>query len=160
MGAECRPLPTPPTRAPTGAVGEPARQTPPMEPALIVGEAVSELEALARARSHEAAGSAAIREAGKKDIITAGFPYDKRMGRETYEAAMAALQIELVKCQAWVAASGARVSSPGRIIHPRRSRKRVAPDGMKWRSPCPCNALPAVGQSWATRGATGTPCSA
>ena len=52
----------------------------------------------------------AIRKAGKKDIIVEGFPYDKRMGRDAYEEQMAALQIELVKCQAWVAASGARVA--------------------------------------------------
>ena len=52
----------------------------------------------------------AIRKAGKKDIIVEGFPYDKRMGRDAYEEQMAALQIELVKCQAWIAASGARVA--------------------------------------------------
>ena len=52
----------------------------------------------------------AIRKAGKKDIIVEGYPYDKRMGRDAYEEQMAALQIELVKCQAWVAASGARVA--------------------------------------------------
>lgn len=52
----------------------------------------------------------AIADAGKKDIIVEGYPYDERMDRDAYEAALAALQIELVKCQAWVNAAGARVA--------------------------------------------------
>jgi len=52
----------------------------------------------------------AISEAGKKDILTASYPYAKRMKTADYEATMAALQIELVKCQAWVKASNARVA--------------------------------------------------
>lgn len=53
---------------------------------------------------------AAIRNADSKEILTPPYPYDKRMGRDDYDAQMEALQIELVKCQSWIAASGARVA--------------------------------------------------
>ena len=53
---------------------------------------------------------AAIRDNSRKAIITASYPYAKRMKRAEYEAAMAALQSELVKCQAWVKDTGARVA--------------------------------------------------
>ncbi len=53
---------------------------------------------------------AAIQGGGKKDILSGSFPYSKRMGRAEYESAMAALQIELVKCQAWVKDTNARVA--------------------------------------------------
>ncbi len=53
---------------------------------------------------------AAIQGGGKKDILSDSFPYSKRMGRAEYENAMAALQIELVKCQAWVKDTNARVA--------------------------------------------------
>ena len=51
----------------------------------------------------------AIERGGRKDILTGAFPYDEWMGRKDYEAALHALQIELVKCQAWVIQTGARV---------------------------------------------------
>ncbi|CTQ50939.1 polyphosphate kinase 2 [Jannaschia donghaensis] len=52
----------------------------------------------------------AIEKSGKKDIIVEGYPYDERLDRDDYEDQLAALQIELVKCQSWVAATGARVA--------------------------------------------------
>ncbi|CUH39376.1 polyphosphate kinase 2 [Jannaschia seosinensis] len=52
----------------------------------------------------------AVAEGSKKDILTDGYPYDKLMDRAEYGAALDALQIELVKCQAWVHRSGARLA--------------------------------------------------
>ncbi|MCT4608612.1 MAG: polyphosphate kinase 2 [Pelagimonas sp.] len=52
----------------------------------------------------------AIADAGKDDILDASFPYRKDMKRKDYEAQMAALQIELVKLQAWAKDSGARIA--------------------------------------------------
>ena len=52
----------------------------------------------------------AILKGGKNDILAASFPYAKRMKRAEYETEMAALQIELVKFQAWVKATNARVA--------------------------------------------------
>lgn len=43
-------------------------------------------------------------------IIDPQFPYDARQKRKEYDTAMAALQIELVKAQAWIKDSGARVA--------------------------------------------------
>ena len=51
-----------------------------------------------------------IADADKDDILTPSYPYDERMGRKAYEAEMEVLQIELVKLQAWVKESGARVA--------------------------------------------------
>lgn len=51
----------------------------------------------------------AISEADKKDILTEDFPYDRWMKKSDYEAALEALQLELVKLQADVKASGKRV---------------------------------------------------
>lgn len=52
----------------------------------------------------------AIKRAEKGDILAEGFPYGERMPRKAYEKAMSALQIELVKLQAWAKDSGARVA--------------------------------------------------
>ncbi len=52
----------------------------------------------------------AIRRAEKGDIINATYPHSERMARKVYEREIAALQIELVKMQAWVKATGARVA--------------------------------------------------
>ena len=52
----------------------------------------------------------AIASAGKNDILDAGYPHAKRMGRKAYEAQYDALQIELVKLQAWAKESGARIA--------------------------------------------------
>jgi len=52
---------------------------------------------------------AAIKRADKDDILSATYPHSERMGRKSYEQDMAALQVELVKLQAWVKTSNARV---------------------------------------------------
>lgn len=46
----------------------------------------------------------------EENKLSAGnFPYDKKMKREEYDAALEALQIELVKVQFWLQATGKRV---------------------------------------------------
>lgn len=52
----------------------------------------------------------AIMGAAKDDILDADFPYQEQMKRKAYEREMAALQIELVKLQAWVKETGERVA--------------------------------------------------
>ena len=52
----------------------------------------------------------AIESASNKDIISAGYPHVKRMGRKKYEAEYDSLQIELVKFQSWVKETGQRVA--------------------------------------------------
>lgn len=52
----------------------------------------------------------AIRRAEKGDMLSEGYPYSERMPRKAYEKAMGALQIELVKLQAWAKDSGARIA--------------------------------------------------
>jgi len=52
----------------------------------------------------------AIRRADKDDILEPDYPHSERMKRKLYEHEMAALQIELVKLQAWAKESGARVA--------------------------------------------------
>ncbi len=54
--------------------------------------------------------SAAIKAGGKGDILNADFPYDSRWKRSDYETALAALQIELVRMQAWARDSGQRIA--------------------------------------------------
>ncbi|SLN38435.1 Polyphosphate kinase 2 (PPK2) [Roseivivax jejudonensis] len=53
---------------------------------------------------------AAIAGADKDAILAPDFPYDEELGRKTYERDLEALQIELVKMQAWAKRSGARVA--------------------------------------------------
>ncbi len=52
----------------------------------------------------------AKKRADKGDIINTSYPHSERMARKVYESQLAALQIELVKMQAWVKDSGARVA--------------------------------------------------
>jgi len=52
----------------------------------------------------------ALKGADKDDIVSSGYPHSKRLERKDYDDALDALQIELVKLQAWVKASGARVA--------------------------------------------------
>lgn len=52
----------------------------------------------------------AIRRADKDDIIGTGYPYSERMNKKAYESELAALQVELVKLQAWAKESGARIA--------------------------------------------------
>ncbi len=51
----------------------------------------------------------AIEKAGKDEILSKTYPYDAEMKKKDYEAHMEALQIELVKMQADVKATGKRV---------------------------------------------------
>ena len=51
-----------------------------------------------------------IDEAGKRDVLSATYPYKKEMDRDDYEDHIAALQIELVKMQSWAKATGARIA--------------------------------------------------
>ena len=51
----------------------------------------------------------AIADGGRKRILSPSYPYPKRMSRTAYETAMTALQLELVKLQADVKATGKRV---------------------------------------------------
>lgn len=52
----------------------------------------------------------AIKAGGKGDILSPSYPYEHRMGRKEYEKDISALQIELVKMQAWIKSTGARVA--------------------------------------------------
>jgi len=51
-----------------------------------------------------------IRDAGKREIIDDSYPYDKRLKTADYDAQMAALQIEMVKMQAWVRSGNERIA--------------------------------------------------
>ena len=52
----------------------------------------------------------AIDRANKDAILSESYPHAARMKRKTYEAELDALQIELVKLQAWAKETGARVA--------------------------------------------------
>ncbi|UWR56407.1 polyphosphate kinase 2 [Phaeobacter inhibens] len=52
----------------------------------------------------------ALKGADKDDVLDPGFPYDTRMSRKHYDKEMKRLQIELVKMQSWVRATGARIA--------------------------------------------------
>ncbi|MEQ8895452.1 MAG: polyphosphate kinase 2 [Roseovarius sp.] len=51
----------------------------------------------------------AIRRADKDDILSPTYPHSERLPKKHYEKDLEALQIELVKLQAWVKSSNARV---------------------------------------------------
>ncbi|MEZ5751114.1 MAG: polyphosphate kinase 2 [Paracoccaceae bacterium] len=51
----------------------------------------------------------AIEDGRKRDILNPSYPYDRWMDKDSYEARMKALQVELVKFQRWVEASGQRI---------------------------------------------------
>ncbi|MEM9576801.1 MAG: polyphosphate kinase 2 [Pseudomonadota bacterium] len=51
----------------------------------------------------------AIRRSEKGEILSTTYPHPERMARKPYERELATLQVELVKLQAWVKQSGARV---------------------------------------------------
>ena len=46
----------------------------------------------------------------KDDLYATAFPYDQRWKKKEYEPALAALQVELVKLQAWVKETGQRIA--------------------------------------------------
>ncbi len=52
----------------------------------------------------------AIKDGKKSDILDKSYPHDAPMDKDEYEDTIEALQIELVKFQAWVRDSGARVA--------------------------------------------------
>ena len=51
----------------------------------------------------------AIQKADKDDILTKSYPYDEEMKGKDYDAQMEALQIELVKMQSDIKATGKRL---------------------------------------------------
>ncbi|NIZ14599.1 polyphosphate kinase 2 [Phaeobacter sp. HF9A] len=52
----------------------------------------------------------AVQMAHKDDILNPSYPYDTEIGKQAYRDQYEALQIELVKLQAWVKSSGQRVA--------------------------------------------------
>ncbi len=52
----------------------------------------------------------AIRDAKKDSVLDPSYPYDARMDKKDYEDDLEALQIELVKCLAWIKESGERLA--------------------------------------------------
>jgi polyphosphate kinase 2 len=52
----------------------------------------------------------AIADAGKKEMLSPTYPYEKALSGKDYDALYDPLQIELVKLQAWVKETGARVA--------------------------------------------------
>lgn len=51
----------------------------------------------------------AIRRAERDDIINPDYPHSEQLAKKPYERDLLALQVELVKLQAWVKATGARI---------------------------------------------------
>ena len=51
-----------------------------------------------------------IADAGKRDILSGSYPYRRVMSQKDYKSQLEALQIELVKMQAWSRDSGARIA--------------------------------------------------
>ncbi|MBK0328319.1 polyphosphate kinase 2 [Rhodobacteraceae bacterium F11138] len=52
----------------------------------------------------------AIRRAEKGEVLGSDYPHSEKMARKVYNREMDALQIELVKMQAWVRSTGARIA--------------------------------------------------
>lgn len=52
----------------------------------------------------------ALESAGKKEVVTDGYPYADWMKKKDYEAELEALQVELVKMQTWLTRDGARLA--------------------------------------------------
>ncbi|MDU9003182.1 polyphosphate kinase 2 [Sedimentitalea todarodis] len=80
----------------------------------------------------------AIKRAEKGDILSSSYPHSERLARKVYEKELRTLQIELVKMQAWVKASGQRIvivfegrdaSGKGGTI--KRFRENLNPRGAK-----------------------------
>ena len=51
----------------------------------------------------------AIERAGKRDILSSSYPYEKEMDKDDYEGAIEDLQLELVKLQSDVKETGKRI---------------------------------------------------
>ncbi|MBU2962259.1 polyphosphate kinase 2 [Citreicella sp. C3M06] len=52
----------------------------------------------------------ALKRADSDDILSTSYPYSEEMKKKAYEKEMAALQIELVKMQAWARETGQRIA--------------------------------------------------
>ena len=50
-----------------------------------------------------------VEDAKKNDILSGSFPYSERMDKDAYEDQLHALQIELMRLQAWAKETGARI---------------------------------------------------
>ncbi|SFE07176.1 polyphosphate kinase 2 [Roseivivax sediminis] len=81
---------------------------------------------------------AAIAAAAPDDIASDSYPYDRRLERAIYESELEALQIELVKLQAWVKETGQRVlivfegrDAAGKGGTIRRFRENLNPRGAR-----------------------------
>ena len=81
---------------------------------------------------------AAINDAGKGQILNPDFPYDRRWKRSAYEKELAALQIELVRMQAWARDTGQRIAivfegrdAAGKGGTIKRFRENLNPRGAK-----------------------------
>ena len=81
---------------------------------------------------------ASVKAAGKNDIINPDYPYDTRWDKEAYEDALAALQIELVRMQAWARETGQRIAivfegrdAAGKGGTIKRLRENLNPRGAK-----------------------------
>ena len=81
---------------------------------------------------------AAVTDASKNDIINPAYPYDRRWKRSAYEDALAALQIELVRMQAWARDTGQRIAivfegrdAAGKGGTIKRLRENLNPRGAK-----------------------------
>ncbi len=80
----------------------------------------------------------AIKDGGKNDILNPEYPYDRRWDKKEYEAALAALQVELVRMQAWARDSGQRIAivfegrdAAGKGGTIKRLRENLNPRGAK-----------------------------
>lgn len=80
----------------------------------------------------------AVKSARKSDIINPDYPYDTRWKRREYEDALAALQIELVRMQAWARETGQRIAivfegrdAAGKGGTIKRLRENLNPRGAK-----------------------------
>lgn len=117
--------------------------------------------------------------ADRDDILSGSYPHETRLKRKTYEREMAALQIELVKLQAWVRETGTRIAmvfegrdaagkggTIGRLrmnLNPRAARvaalgKPTETEASQWYFQRYISYLPAAGEmvffdrSWYNRG--------
>lgn len=80
----------------------------------------------------------AIQSSDKNDILNPDYPYDTRWKRRDYEQALAALQIELVRMQAWARDTGQRIAivfegrdAAGKGGTIKRIRENLNPRGAK-----------------------------
>ena len=81
------------------------------QPAGALGSNVAKLEIGGQARTFDIDDPVLPEWVDKRSLTAGGFPYDKKMKSDAYEETLEALQIELVKMQAWLQATGGRVIS-------------------------------------------------